>query len=315
MARERGLVALDHGVNADEAVPSRGDPHLYAAAVCEVTRDRPVFSLVQVPCRDRPVEHRPVDRSTSRADHPELLLATPTLEDAGRESGSCDPCRRRRRESRRQHFIRCSAVHKAPSNNMTTESHAAAVSLTRVDVQTTPWGDTMEPAIVLLSGGLDSATVLAIAQSQGFDCLALSFRYGQSHEAEVDAATSIAKRAGVRRHVVVDIDLRVFGGSALTSDLAIPKHDEHAVARCRHPDHIRTGEEHDLPFVRACVRGGVEGVAHLRRRQCCGLLRLSRLPSRIHRSIRTSCQPGNESGSTGRIGDHDQRSAHRHVES
>ena len=86
----------------------------------------------------------------------------------------------------------------------------------------------MEPAIVLLSGGLDSTTVLAIAQSQGFDCLALSFRYGQSHEAEVDAATSIAKRAGVRRHVIVDIDLRVFGGSALTSDLAIPKHDEHA---------------------------------------------------------------------------------------
>jgi 7-cyano-7-deazaguanine synthase len=78
-------------------------------------------------------------------------------------------------------------------------------------------------AVVLLSGGLDSATVLAIAHSEGFEILALSFRYGQRHEVEISAAQSIAKRAGVRRHVVVDIDLRVFGGSALTSDLAVPK--------------------------------------------------------------------------------------------
>jgi 7-cyano-7-deazaguanine synthase len=78
-------------------------------------------------------------------------------------------------------------------------------------------------AVVLLSGGLDSATVLAIAHSEGFEIFALSFRYGQRHEVEISAAQSIAKRAGVRRHVVVDIDLRVFGGSALTSDLAVPK--------------------------------------------------------------------------------------------
>jgi 7-cyano-7-deazaguanine synthase len=81
----------------------------------------------------------------------------------------------------------------------------------------------MPTAIVLLSGGLDSATVLAIARRDGFDCLALSFRYGQRHSAEVTAAEKIARAGGVSRHVVVDIDLRVFGGSALTSDLEVPK--------------------------------------------------------------------------------------------
>jgi 7-cyano-7-deazaguanine synthase len=78
-------------------------------------------------------------------------------------------------------------------------------------------------AVVLLSGGLDSATVLAIARSEGFESIALSFRYGQRHDAEITAAQSIARRAGVVRHVVADIDLRVFGASALTSDLAVPK--------------------------------------------------------------------------------------------
>jgi len=78
-------------------------------------------------------------------------------------------------------------------------------------------------AVVLLSGGLDSATVLAIARSEGFEIVALSFRYGQRHEAEITAAQSVATRAGVARHVIVDIDLRVFGGSALTSELAVPK--------------------------------------------------------------------------------------------
>lgn len=78
-------------------------------------------------------------------------------------------------------------------------------------------------AVVLLSGGLDSATVLAIAVREGFEIVALSFRYGQRHGAEIVAAQAIARSAGVRRHVIVDIDLRVFGGSALTSDLAVPK--------------------------------------------------------------------------------------------
>jgi 7-cyano-7-deazaguanine synthase len=78
-------------------------------------------------------------------------------------------------------------------------------------------------AVVLLSGGLDSATALAIAQAEGFSPYALSFRYGQRHVAELVAAERVAAAAGVTRHVVVDIDLRVFGGSALTDDIAVPK--------------------------------------------------------------------------------------------
>jgi 7-cyano-7-deazaguanine synthase len=78
-------------------------------------------------------------------------------------------------------------------------------------------------AVVLLSGGLDSTTVLAIAQSEGFVPYALSFQYGQRHVAELDAARRIAASAGVAGHVVAEIDLRVFGGSALTADIDVPK--------------------------------------------------------------------------------------------
>lgn len=78
-------------------------------------------------------------------------------------------------------------------------------------------------AVILLSGGLDSSTVLAIAQDQGFDAYAISFKYGQRHEIELDAARRIAARAGVREHVEAAIDLRMFGGSALTSDVEVPK--------------------------------------------------------------------------------------------
>src|SRR5438132_11755345 len=78
-------------------------------------------------------------------------------------------------------------------------------------------------AVVLLSGGLDSATVLAIAQSENRDCLALSFAYGQRHEIELAAARRIAQSTKVREHVVYPLDLRVFGGSALTADIAVPK--------------------------------------------------------------------------------------------
>ena len=81
------------------------------------------------------------------------------------------------------------------------------------------------PAVVLLSGGLDSTTVLAIAKNQGYAPYALSFRYGQRHAVELDAAARVAAMQGVERHVIADIDLRVFGGSSLTSDLAVPKHD------------------------------------------------------------------------------------------
>jgi 7-cyano-7-deazaguanine synthase len=77
---------------------------------------------------------------------------------------------------------------------------------------------------VLLSGGLDSATCLALALDDGFEPIALSFRYGQRHDVEVEAARRLAERAGVE-HVVCQIDLRTFGGSALTADIDVPKHD------------------------------------------------------------------------------------------
>ena len=81
------------------------------------------------------------------------------------------------------------------------------------------------PAVVLLSGGLDSATVLAIAKSEGYKLHALSFRYGQRHSVELEAAKRVAESADVAEHRIIDIDLRQFGGSALTADLDVPKHD------------------------------------------------------------------------------------------
>ena len=77
-------------------------------------------------------------------------------------------------------------------------------------------------AVVLLSGGLDSATTLAVARQQGYVAYALSFRYGQRHQIELDAAARVAQAVGAAEHVEVDIDLRRFGGSALTSDLPVP---------------------------------------------------------------------------------------------
>lgn len=80
-------------------------------------------------------------------------------------------------------------------------------------------------AVVLLSGGLDSATVLAIALKAGFKPYTISFRYGQRHSVELDAAKRLADQMGVAGHILVDIDLRQFGGSALTDNLDVPKHD------------------------------------------------------------------------------------------
>ena len=78
-------------------------------------------------------------------------------------------------------------------------------------------------AVVLLSGGIDSATTLAIAQNRGFDIYALSFRYGQRHVVELEAAMRIARSSSVVNHLIIDIDLRLIGGSALTADIAVPK--------------------------------------------------------------------------------------------
>ncbi len=80
-----------------------------------------------------------------------------------------------------------------------------------------------KPAVCLVSGGLDSAASLAVARRDGFDCYALSFDYGQRHRVELDAAARVAKSLGAVKHLVVPIDLRLFGGSALTADIEVPK--------------------------------------------------------------------------------------------
>ena len=81
----------------------------------------------------------------------------------------------------------------------------------------------LKKAVVLLSGGLDSTTTLAIARDEGYDTYAMSFRYGQRHTVELQFAEKVATVFGVEQHTIVDIDLRTFGGSALTADIEVPK--------------------------------------------------------------------------------------------
>jgi 7-cyano-7-deazaguanine synthase len=81
----------------------------------------------------------------------------------------------------------------------------------------------MAEAVVLLSGGVDSTTTLAMARSAGFDCYALSFDYGQRHRYELEAARAVARALGAAEHRVATIDLRALGGSALTDDIEVPK--------------------------------------------------------------------------------------------
>jgi len=86
----------------------------------------------------------------------------------------------------------------------------------------------MKKAVILLSGGLDSATCLALANQEGFTPYALSFRYGQRHEFELDSARTVAQALGVKDHIISNIDLRAFGGSALTDEIEVPKDRENA---------------------------------------------------------------------------------------
>lgn len=86
----------------------------------------------------------------------------------------------------------------------------------------------MKRAVVLLSGGLDSATVLAGAVAEGYEVHALSFRYGQRHSVELDRARIIAEALGAAQHVILDLDLSQFGGSALTADIDVPKDRDEA---------------------------------------------------------------------------------------
>ncbi len=81
----------------------------------------------------------------------------------------------------------------------------------------------MSKAVILLSGGLDSATVLAIANSEGYDCYGISFKYGQRHSHELQAAEKVASQFNIKHHLILDIDLKPIGGSALTSEMDVPK--------------------------------------------------------------------------------------------
>jgi 7-cyano-7-deazaguanine synthase len=92
-----------------------------------------------------------------------------------------------------------------------------------ITVAMTEGTSTKRKAVVLLSGGLDSTTTLAVALNEGYEIYALTFRYGQRHEVEIEAARRIAALFDVARHVVAEINLRAFGGSALTDDIAVPK--------------------------------------------------------------------------------------------
>jgi 7-cyano-7-deazaguanine synthase len=83
-------------------------------------------------------------------------------------------------------------------------------------------------AVVLVSGGLDSATALAEARAAGFECYGMSFNYGQRHRQELEAAQRVCNSLGVVRHVVIDLNLRAIGGSALTADVDVPKHRDEA---------------------------------------------------------------------------------------
>ncbi len=105
---------------------------------------------------------------------------------------------------------------------MTDPAHTPAAS----DTATNAGDASHRPtAVVLLSGGLDSSTVLAMARRDGFDCHALSFDYGQRHAIELDAARAVANANGVDAHTIIRLDTQAFAGSALTSDVEVPRHE------------------------------------------------------------------------------------------
>ena len=146
-------------------------------------------------------------------------------------------------------------------------------------------------AVVLLSGGLDSTTLLALAREQGFDAYALSFRYGQRHAGELDAAARIADALGAVEHLVLDLGLGAIGGSALTADIAVPKdRAPEAMAGEIPVTYVPARNTIFLAYGLAWaeVLGADDifiGVNAL------GLLRLSRLPARLHRGVRDHGPP------------------------
>src|SRR5438046_841431 len=106
------------------------------------------------------------------------------------------------------------------------------------------------PAVILLSGGLDSATTLAIAKAEGYEAHAMSFRYGQRHAVELEAARRVAAVSGVARHVEVDLEPRRVGAYCRDNG---PASRQRGRPGRWHPEHIRPCQEHCLPLLRSCV--------------------------------------------------------------
>ena len=117
----------------------------------------------------------------------------------------------------------------------------------------------MKRAVVLLSGGIDSTTTLAIAIAEGYETYALSFDYGQRHQIETKAARRVANSLGAKEHRIAKIDLRVFGGSALTDDVAVPKQRSANRNPARNSSHIRSRAQHHLSRICACLGGSSSG--------------------------------------------------------
>ena len=140
----------------------------------------------------------------------------------------------------------------------------------------------MAKAVVLLSGGFDSATTLAIARNRGYECYALSMDYGQRHASELAAAEELAHSIGAREHKVIKLDLSVFGGSALTDkSSAIPTEGANAGIPVTYVP-ARNTIMLSLALAWAEV---LEEPEYFYWGQCCRLLRLSRLPPRIHPGV------------------------------
>lgn len=155
-------------------------------------------------------------------------------------------------------------------------------------------------AVVLLSGGLDGATVLAAALASGLECWALSFDYGQRHVHELDAARALAASMGAARHVVLPLDLRSFGGSALTGNIAVPKDRSESQMSADIP--VTYVPARNLVFLSiAAGLAEVAGAGEIpHRRERGRLLGVSRLPAGVRRVLQAHVDLGTKGGVEGR---------------
>ena len=155
------------------------------------------------------------------------------------------------------------------------------------------------PAVVLLSGGLDSATVLALAKREGFVPQCLSFSYGQRHGVELVAARRVAAAMGVERHVEIDIDPAVLAGSALTDDIAVPRRSGAEMPGDGIPVTYVPARNTIFLSYGLALAESIGAWRPLHRRQLAGLQRIPRLPPGVHRGVRGHGQPRDEGSGGG----------------